>query len=360
MPLTPIRRNAGLPSINGSLAVPEYDEMRAYRMRTQGFEMRSSLVVLAFAVLVGSATAQFQLLVTETPSGSVGPGQWMGVRRYNVAGTGGAATLGNGIATANVSDPAGLAFSASGELFVANRHGNSAASSVSRFLYNSGTDTYTANGTITGNSLFGSHGLNFSATGELFASNVNGPVSRFTFPGGVPTPNGTIGSGPSRDVFLSADGRWAYVTQGVSSQLLKYDLTTGNLVNSFNIGGASGLHNGSWLGNDLYVAGFNSSTISRIQFDANGDVMASSNFSSNAPIALDFSPDGQEMFVASHTGGMITRYGLVSNNWVQQGQITTGIHLGDLIIAGEPVPEPASMAAVAMGIGALLRRRRKQ
>lgn len=319
--------------------------------------MRAFVFSLAAVSFVSTAQAQFQMLVTETTAGAVGP--WMGVRRYNVAGTGGAATLGNGIASSAVSDPAGLAFDGNGELFVGNRHGNSAASSISRFVYNAGTDTYDANGTITGNSLFGVHGLNFSPDGELFASNVNGPVSRFTFPGGTPTANGTMGSGPSRDVFLSADGLWAYVTQGVTNQLLKYNVATGALVNSFGIAGANGLHNGSWRGNQLFVAGFNSGTVSRIDFDANGDVSGNTNFSSAAPIALDFSPDGQEMFVASHTSGFITRYSASGSSWVESGTISTGVNLGDLLIAGDPVPEPAAISVLALGGLALLRRRRR-
>jgi len=320
--------------------------------------MRLSLTLLCLGGILTSASAQFQLLVAETPAGSVGPGQWMGVRRYNVAGTGGAAILGNGIAASNLSDPAGLAFSASGELFVGNRHGNGAASSVSRFNYNSGTDTYDANGTITGNSLFGAHGLNFSTTGELFVSNVNGPLSRFTFPGGTPTANGTMGSGPARDVFFSANGLWAYVAQGVSGNLLKYDMSNGNLVNSFAIAGAAGLHNGEWLGNDLYVAGFGSGTVSRIEFNANGDVIANTNTTASGAIALDFSPDGQEMFVATHTNGIIRRYSRSGNSWTETGQIAAGVNLGDIIIPGQPVPEPASMAALVLGIGALIRKRR--
>lgn len=318
--------------------------------------MRIHLSLIVLAALSVSSVAQFKVLVAETSAGAVGP--FMGVRRYDVAGTGGAATLGNGIAAGSLSDPAGLAFGTGGDVFVGNRHGNASPSSISRFVYDSGTDSYVANGTITGNSLFGVHGINFAPNGELFASNVNGPISRFTFPGGVPTANGTMGSGPARDVFLSADGRWGYVTQGVSANLLKYDLATGNLVNTFAIAGGGGLHNGSWYGSDLYIAAFSGNAVAKIQFDANGDVVGSSTFASAAPISLDFSPDGQEMFVASHTSGLITRYANSGGSWVQSGTINVGVNLGDIIVYPQ-VPEPATLGVLGLGMLALARRRRK-
>jgi len=318
--------------------------------------MKTTLLMLACGMAV-VAHADFQLLVTETPAGSVGSGQWGGVKRYNINGTGGAAVAGIGIGAALLSDPAGLAMSPTGELFVGNRHGNASASSMSRFNYNSGTDTYDPNGTVTGNSLFGTHGIVFSAAGDLFATNVNGPVSRFTYSGGVVTPNGILGSGPSRDVFVSGDGQWLYVTQGVSATLLKYSIATGAFVNSFGIAGAAGLHNGNWRGNELYVAGYASGTVHRIVFDANGDVTTSSVVATaSGPISLAFSPDEQEMFVAGHTSGIINRFSYNGSGWSNNGLINTGVNMGDMLVA---VPEPASMAVVGLGVAALLRRRRR-
>lgn len=318
--------------------------------------MKASLFVLALSATV-LAQANFQLLVTETPAGSVGSGQWAGVRRYDVAGTGGAANLGNGIAAAMVSDPAGLALSPTGELFVGNRHGNASPSSMSRFNYDSNSDTYIANGTVSGNSLFGTHGIVFSNAGELFATNVNGPVSRFTYAGGVVNPDGTLGSGPSRDAFVSANGLWLYVTQGVSGNLLKYEVATGNLSGVYNITGSAGLHNGNWRGNELFIAGFASGTVHRIAFDANGDVATSSVVATaSGPISLAFSPDNQEMFVAGHTSGVIDRFSFGGGGWTHAGTIATGVNMGDVLVA---VPEPASMVAVTLGIAAMLRRRRR-
>jgi len=73
-----------------------------------------------------------------------------------------------GIPAARVRDPAGLAFPASSsEVFVGNRHGNNSADgvagSISRFLYDRATRSFTATGTISGNGLAGVHQLNFSS-----------------------------------------------------------------------------------------------------------------------------------------------------------------------------------------------------
>lgn len=322
------------------------------------FEGRRAIIGIALFTMCAATQAQFQLIVTETPNGSVGSGQWSGVRRYNIAGTGGAAVLGNGISSSLLSDPAGLAFSSSGELFVGNRHGNGAASSISRFNYDGVTDTYVANGTITGNSLFGTHGVQFSSTGELFAANVNGPTSRFTFTGNTATANGSINTGLARDVFLSSNGQWAYTTQGTNGNLVKFDVATGNQVGSFSIAGANQLHFGSWRNGQLFVSSFNSGTVHAIDFDSNGDVVSSNLVASaNAALSVAFSPDQNEMFVASHTSGLISRYLFSSGSWVANGSINVGVDMGDIIVA--PVPEPASIAAIGIGLAALARRRRR-
>jgi len=211
------------------------------------FCLRLSWLLVASIALCHPVDAQFQILVAETPVGSNPPSAWQGIQRYSIASTGGAATQIAGIPASELSDPYGISTNAAGEVFVGNRHGNSSSSTVSRFVLNTVTGNYESNGTISGNNLFGSHGLNFSNTGELFVTNLNGPMSRFTFPGGVATPNGQMGSGTYRDVLFSGDGQWAYASDGQFS-LQKFNLATGQFVSNQNVSGAAGLHSGNWLG----------------------------------------------------------------------------------------------------------------
>lgn len=324
------------------------------------FSYYSNRLFLSVAILCSAvcANAQFRLLVTETPNGSVGSGSWKGIQSFNIANTGGAAVQGNGIASNQLNDPAGVVFSSTGELFVGNRHGNSGAASINRFTYNSGTDTYVANGTITGNGLQGVHNLGFSSSGELFAANVSGGVSRFSFTGSTANANGTLGSGTTRDAKISGDGQWAYVTEGVSSQILRYNVSTGALVDQFTVAGSSGLHYAAWNGDDLYVAGFGTGTVHKVTFNGNGSIAGSSVVAnSSTAISVAFSPDQQEMFVAGHTSGFINRFLNDNGTWVANGSIQTGVNMGSLAVA--PVPEPATMAILGFGALAVLRKRKK-
>ena len=122
----------------------------------------------------------------------VAPGQWGGVSRYGFSGTA-ALTPMSSIPPSLVNDPISAAFSASGELFVGNRHNNvgGGVGSISRFKIDE-SGNFTPNGTLTGNGLEAVHSIDFSPQGELFATSVTaGTVSRFRFDqNGTATPNG--------------------------------------------------------------------------------------------------------------------------------------------------------------------------
>lgn len=323
----------------------------------------NTLRITATVLLVGATAfamaTPFEIVVTETKTGSnPNPSDWGGIQRFSFTGTGSAATQLSTIPAGLLSDPAGLCFNGN-ELFVGNRHGNSSASSISRFLYDWNTDTFTANGTITGNGLFGVHGLELRpGTNDLWASNVNNGLSGFTVTGGGATANGTLMSGAKREVMFSHDGRYLYATEGVSGNLVRYDFNT-STTTSYAISGASGLHNAAWRGDHLFISDFGSSQVFDVAFDANGAVASSSVAASvSGAISLAFSPDSNEMFVASHTGNKIDRflYNSGTSSWDFESSIATSSNMGDIQIL---VPEPASFAVLGLGALALLRRRKK-
>ncbi len=323
-----------------------------------------NLKKLAFATFAlgssGLAFSQFEILATETAMGSISnPLDWKGIQRYGFANNGAAAITLSGISAGAVADPAGLFF-ANGELFVGNRHGNSNASSVSRFTFDQGTDSFSANGAITGNGLFGVHGVSIRpSTNNLYAANVNNGISSFTITPGGATANGMLATGAIRDTMFSADGANMYYTAGINGNLVRYNFATATF-NTYSIGGASGLHFGNWRGNDLYVSDFGTGQVFSIQFDSNGAVVGSSSIASSAgAIGVAFSPDNMEMFVSSHTSNNIKRY--MYNNgtssWDFQSTIATGTNMGDIQVIA--VPEPASIVVLGIGALAMLRRRKK-
>lgn len=324
-------------------------------------QLRITMIALCLASAGYAFSSPFEILVTETSFGSnPNPANWGGIQRYGFSGNGASATTLTGISAGSLSDPAGMFFNGT-ELFVGNRHGNGSPSSVSRFLYDSGTSTFSANGTITGNGMVGVHGLAMRpGTNELYASNVNNGLSAFTVTGGGATAMGMLLSGAKRDVFFSADGANMYATEGINGNLVRYEFAT-STVTTYAISGASGLHFGNWRGDHLFLGDYSGSKVYDITFDANGAVSGSTVAANlNAAIGVAFSPDNQEMFVSSHTGNSITRYTFNSGTsaWDMTGTINTDTNMGDIQVIAS-VPEPASMAALGLGALALLRRRRK-
>jgi hypothetical protein len=111
------------------------------------------------------------------------------INRYRFDAAGNA--IANGVITGGgLDNPHEIAFSPTGELFVANAFGDS----VSRFTFD-GAGNAVPHGQITAPTLHGPIGLGFSPWGELFVANVYEPggVSRFTFDGsGTAIPNGFV------------------------------------------------------------------------------------------------------------------------------------------------------------------------
>lgn len=314
----------------------------------------SPLLLLALAA---GARADYSFLVTQSPSGS-NPGPYTnGVLRYNVNGAG-VITAGTGISAGQVVDPVGLALSAGGELYVGNRNGNGnhpGGGSVSSFHYDAGTGAYVLDANLAAGAT-GTHGINVSATGELFAANVDGPVTRFQ----GTTASGTLNSGSARDVLLSPNGLFAYVTSGIDGNVQKFSTASGALLNTYSVAGASGLHFGAWRGSDLYIADFGSGRVYDLTFDGAGDIASAAQaVAVNASIGVGFSPDGNEMLVTGHTTNTISRFSRSGTGWVANGTIATGSNLGDIQVVAAPVPEPATLAVLGIGALGILRRRKR-
>lgn len=323
--------------------------------------MKRILVSLAAIAMVAVSFADYELYVSESPAGpgNQNPNTWGGVRRYNIDGAGVASAM-SGIAKTQVFDPQSMVFNASGELFISNRHGNTQASSVGRFIRD-GSNNWVSNGSVTGNSLFGVHGTTFNPiTGEMFAGNVNGPISRFTDSGGTYTPNGTINSGAVRDVIASTDGNFVYVST-LGSTLRRFNIALNSFID-YSIG-TTLVHELSWRNGDLYGASFSggSAGVYKFTVDGTGAITATTQVASVAnAIGVAFSPDGNEMFVSQHASGdSIMRFSFNNGtqNWDPNGSIFVGTSLGS--VRTYAVPEPATLFALA-GLIPLLRRRRKQ
>ncbi len=262
-----------------------------------------------------------------TPGGINQPGRTSnGVLLYRYDGTSAAAlqlettiqpTVPNGLY-----DPAGVAFSPWGELFVGNRHGNQSGNpgsgSISRFLIDA-SGQVAPNGVITGNGLWAVHDLAFSPAGELFAANLFADtISRFVFDGNrnavahgtIVAPVGTSLEGlafaPNGELFAStydAISRYQFDAQGNA-------VANGVIPKP----GAGRLHFIRFnAAGELFAPDIDGGRIYRFVFDGAGSAMAHGDFAAAAPTGQAFSPGG-ELLVTTHTGpplynvGSLTRF----------------------------------------------------
>jgi hypothetical protein len=289
-----------------------------------------------------SASAPFALFVTQSPPGPQNGDRatWSGVLQFLVSGDGAPFVPGPGIDKAMLADPVGLAYRAqSHELFVANRHGNDAADgiagSISRFLYDASTSALTANGTITGNGLSGVHQLAFDpATGELFAANVVGGVSRFTFDAaGAAQPNGIIANGTTRGVAVSPDGKNLYVTTA-SNFIRHFKLPGAVETDPFNVPSPGGMHFMRFgQKGDLYAAALENQLIYEFTLSASGELAPRLSVMAASPASVAFSADGREMLTSGHrNSALIERFQLIGSTWTPAGSVDAQASLGDLLV----------------------------
>lgn len=231
-------------------------------------------------------------------------------------------------------EPAGLAFSAQKELFVANRNagGNGA---VVRFFEVFNTPLF--NGEINAAHFNALHGLAFH-NGELFiAQNADGKVLRYRFGiTGDALANGEINSGASNGLAFSPWGE-LFITKSGANAIDRYTFdVNGNPVANGSISG-NGLGTpldmafSSW--GELFVANLDSSSVSRFTFDGAHNASANGAISGaalNGPTGLSFSPWG-ELFVSNLLNASIARWTFDGAHAASaNGAFATPTTLGDI------------------------------
>ena len=308
---------------------------------------------------VGSASARpFELFAAQTPPGpqNSDPSTWSGVLRYSLSGPGSSLAAEAGIDKTNLADPSGLAFRpASSELFVANRWGNDNPASIARFTYDYATHALTPNGSITGNGLWGVGQVSFNpVTGELFAANLSGGVSRFTFDtNGNAQANGTLADGSLRGVIVSLDGKRLYVTSN-GNGIRQFDLVSGSELAPFTVSsGSGGLHYFQFCNGVLYVAANSDNCVYRLKLDANDNLSVKDSFPMTGPVAIAFSPDGAEMFVSGHlTSSLVQRfqYNPLADSWIETGIQNEGVSLGGILTIPDPPPVALKLTATSAAV----------
>ncbi len=232
------------------------------------------------------------------------------VFRYEVA-AGGEAVLDREITT-NVSQPGGIAFSPTGEMFVSNRTG-----SVARYLEPEGA--VTPNGLITAagtGAPFGQpHWLTFRGS-ELFLAQASGAVLRFTFDrSGAASFSGRLSAARSSRGIQTrpATGELFVSSLENSIQRFAFDASGDASAQAPMQGAGTNLHGMTFTPwGELLVADYFGDRIARFTFDGEGRPVPNGTVAGGdmaGPIDLDFSPWG-ELFVTNHNQvpGRVTRW----------------------------------------------------
>jgi len=326
--------------------------------------MKVRIFVAAFLILVSSIYAQgqiIQLFVAQTPPGNnTNTANWREVYRYQIDGTGGAATQLAGLPVGQVFDPVSAEFRTPTELLVGNHHGNVLGEgSVSRFEIDSvGNPTYLGNFTAPGMNS-GTHGMGINpSTGELFAATVGNGIFRFDFVGDNPVPNGSFSSGAWNGLQISPSGKYVYGTP-FGTTVHQFEINPDDSISyldSLSPPGASRLDFfGMRLDEEIYIGDNSASLVHRYEVLEDDNLLYKGNISVPTAVDIAFSPDSQEMFVSSYHDGVYRfLYESSTDSWIQTGLIEMEWAAG---IAVTPIPEPTTLSLFALG-AILLRRRR--
>jgi 6-phosphogluconolactonase (cycloisomerase 2 family) len=298
--------------------------------------MRTAALALAFSCLAPALTAQtFQLVMCETPPGS---GGFQPVERFLVAGTNGALTRISDISPAFTNDPVCPVFDNAYELFVSNRAAHSGNGSISRFTFDTSFGTFNPNGSITGNFVTDPVQMAFNPVdGELFVTNwQGGKLSRFVFDAQRnAVANGTLtmpDGNPQLGVAVRALDQQLFVSHyGAVRRFSRNANGSYTHIGNFTLPGGSAIHFMSFRGDELYVAEYAQGSVHRFRFDAGGNPVANGTVNCSGALAVAFSPDRNEMFVARHSVGGFQRflYQTATDSWTPMA-IQTGPSAGGL------------------------------
>ncbi|GMU82572.1 MAG: hypothetical protein AMXMBFR47_24430 [Planctomycetota bacterium] len=281
---------------------------------------------LAAALLAGLAAAAasaqtFQVVVAETPQGA-GGGQ--PVERFAVSSQTNEFIRLSDIPGSMLDDPVSVVFRSADLLLVSNRDAHAGGGSISTFMFGEDFTTYTQGPTITGNGVTDPVQMAFNpADGELFVTNWNTNVlSRFRFDGsGEAVPNGTIqmpDTQPQLGVAVRMSDQQLFVSS--YSFVRRFTRQAGGAYvhhSNFTIPGGVQIHFMKFRGDELYICDFGTSAVYRFTFDADGNPVPNGSVSSNGALDVAFSPAGDQMYVASHAAGGISRfaYNAGSDGW---------------------------------------------
>jgi hypothetical protein len=96
---------------------------------------------------------------------------------------------------------------------------------------------------------------------------------------------------------------------------------------------------------ELYLAAFQTNRVLRFSFDAMGNPVFKQAISATGAVDMDFSPDGQEMFVTNHRSGSITRYRYESgtDTWTAFGDPIPTPSLAGIVITPTVCPLQADL-----------------
>ncbi len=262
--------------------------------------------------------------------------------------------------TTGVSEPEGLAFDTSGNLFAASSTSGATANSISKI---------TPGGVVSpfATGLNNPIGIAFDSTGNLYeADQGTNSIFRFTptydpvtNPGGKTSYASSVVAGLEGIAFDSSGN--LYAANFGANSISK--ITTGGVVSTFATG--SGLDNPTGVAFDaagnLYASNFSGNTVSKITFTSPGVLGTISTFASgfNTPIGLAFDASGDLYVASANSISKVTPGGVVSPF---ASGVSRPTYLAFAPSSTSTTPEPGAMALLAcLGFsGSLFASRRRR